>query len=170
VADGGGGGEAAARSRQIRTVGDQHHDDNQRRHKAPNAPLPDLRQHRPVPRQQHPRFTLAGSNLLNLQTAAFIIVCLLWPTAAVVVKRLRPTPHCQTCGSIAQFPASSIHARIISSAHSPDLPLFTLAGSNLLNLQTAAFIIVCLLWPTAAVVVKRQWQSRSRNRGGQCAL
>lgn len=33
-------------------------------------------------------FTLAGSNLLNLQTAAFIIVCLLWPTAAVVVKRL----------------------------------------------------------------------------------
>ncbi len=30
----------------------------------------------------------AGSNLLNLQTAAFIIVCLLWPTAAVVVKRL----------------------------------------------------------------------------------
>ena len=27
--------------------------------------------------------------------------------------------------------------------------LFTLAGSNLLNLQTAAFIIVCLLWPTA---------------------
>ncbi len=28
--------------------------------------------------------------------------------------------------------------------------LFTLAGSNLLNPQTAAFIIVCLLWPTAA--------------------
>lgn len=34
----------------------------------------------------------------------------------------RPTPHCQTCGSIAQFPASSIHARTISSAQSPDLP------------------------------------------------
>lgn len=32
--------------------------------------------------------------------------------------------------------------------------LFTLAGSNLLNLQTAAFIIVCLLWPTA-----RWWSS-----------
>ena len=32
--------------------------------------------------------------------------------------------------------------------------LFTLAGSNLLNLQTAAFILVCLLWPTAAVTVK----------------
>lgn len=38
--------------------------------------------------------------------------------------------------------------------------LFTLAGSNLLNLQTAAFIIVCLLWPTAAVVVKRAARSR----------
>ncbi|MDU3718550.1 MAG: DUF805 domain-containing protein [Klebsiella michiganensis] len=33
-------------------------------------------------------FTLAGSNLLNLQTAAFILVCLLWPTAAVTIKRL----------------------------------------------------------------------------------
>ncbi|MDU6926507.1 DUF805 domain-containing protein [Franconibacter helveticus 513] len=33
-------------------------------------------------------FTLAGSNLLNSQTAAFMLVCLLWPTAAVMVKRL----------------------------------------------------------------------------------
>ncbi|QKN79926.1 DUF805 domain-containing protein [Scandinavium goeteborgense] len=33
-------------------------------------------------------FTLAGSGLLNLQTAAFALVCLLWPTAAVTVKRL----------------------------------------------------------------------------------
>lgn len=33
-------------------------------------------------------FTLAGSNWLGLQTAAFILVCLLWPTAAVTVKRL----------------------------------------------------------------------------------
>jgi Predicted membrane protein len=33
-------------------------------------------------------FTLAGSGWLNLQTAAFALVCLLWPTAAVTVKRL----------------------------------------------------------------------------------
>ena len=33
-------------------------------------------------------FTLAGTNLLNVQTAAFILVCLLWPTAAVTIKRL----------------------------------------------------------------------------------
>lgn len=33
-------------------------------------------------------FTLAGSNMLNSQTAAFMLVCLLWPTAAVMVKRL----------------------------------------------------------------------------------
>ncbi|MCS2151555.1 DUF805 domain-containing protein [Scandinavium goeteborgense] len=33
-------------------------------------------------------FTLAGSGLLNLQTAAFALVCLLWPTAAVTIKRL----------------------------------------------------------------------------------
>ena len=39
--------------------------------------------------------------------------------------------------------------------------LFTLAGSNLLNLQTAAFIIVCLLWPTAAVVAARSRQIRT---------
>ena len=31
--------------------------------------------------------------------------------------------------------------------------LFTLAGTNLLNVQTAAFILVCLLWPTAAVTM-----------------
>lgn len=33
-------------------------------------------------------FSLAGSGMLNLQTAAFMLVCLLWPTAAVTVKRL----------------------------------------------------------------------------------
>jgi uncharacterized membrane protein YhaH (DUF805 family) len=33
-------------------------------------------------------FTLAGSDWLSLQTAAFALVCLLWPTAAVTVKRL----------------------------------------------------------------------------------
>lgn len=45
--------------------------------------------------------------------------------------------------------------------------LFTLAGSNLLSLQTAAFILVCLLWPTAAVVVKRL---HDRGRSGLWAL
>ncbi|WP_421355898.1 DUF805 domain-containing protein [Pseudocitrobacter faecalis] len=33
-------------------------------------------------------FTLAGGKMLSIQTAAFILVCLLWPTAAVTVKRL----------------------------------------------------------------------------------
>ncbi len=33
-------------------------------------------------------FTLAGGAMLSIQTAAFILVCLLWPTAAVTVKRL----------------------------------------------------------------------------------
>lgn len=31
------------------------------------------------------------------------------------------------------------------------LVLFSLAGKNLLDIQTAAFCLVCLLWPTAAV-------------------
>lgn len=44
-------------------------------------------------------FTLAGSNLLNLQTAAFIIVCLLWPTAAVVVKRLHDRGQIRAVGA-----------------------------------------------------------------------
>lgn len=35
------------------------------------------------------------------------------------------------------------------------LALFSLAGKNLLDIQTAAFCLVCLLWPTAAVMVKR---------------
>ena len=34
------------------------------------------------------------------------------------------------------------------------LVLFSLAGKNLLDIQTAAFCLVCLLWPTAAVNVK----------------
>ncbi|MBJ3815212.1 DUF805 domain-containing protein [Shimwellia pseudoproteus] len=33
-------------------------------------------------------FSLAGKGMLNMQTAAFMLVCLLWPTASVVVKRL----------------------------------------------------------------------------------
>lgn len=33
-------------------------------------------------------FSLAGGGMLSLQTAAFMLVCLLWPTAAVTVKRL----------------------------------------------------------------------------------
>ena len=33
------------------------------------------------------------------------------------------------------------------------LVLFSLAGKNLLDIQTAAFCLVCLLWPTAAVTV-----------------
>ncbi|WP_099349927.1 DUF805 domain-containing protein [Erwinia amylovora] len=33
-------------------------------------------------------FTLAGNGLLETQTAAFCVVALLWPTSAVLVKRL----------------------------------------------------------------------------------
>ncbi|WP_455820486.1 DUF805 domain-containing protein [Pseudomonas cerasi] len=33
-------------------------------------------------------FTLAGNGLLDTQTAAFCVVALLWPTSAVMVKRL----------------------------------------------------------------------------------
>ena len=33
-------------------------------------------------------FSLAGGALVDLQTAAFMLVCLLWPTAAVTIKRL----------------------------------------------------------------------------------
>ncbi|ADP10971.1 conserved uncharacterized protein YiiR [Erwinia sp. Ejp617] len=33
-------------------------------------------------------FTLAGNGLLDTQTAAFCVVALLWPTSAVLVKRL----------------------------------------------------------------------------------
>ncbi|KFB99834.1 putative membrane protein [Trabulsiella guamensis ATCC 49490] len=45
--------------------------------------------------------------------------------------------------------------------------LFTLAGSNWLSLQTAAFALVCLLWPTAAVTVKRL---HDRGKSGLWAL
>ncbi|MEW5561587.1 DUF805 domain-containing protein [Enterobacter asburiae] len=45
--------------------------------------------------------------------------------------------------------------------------LFTLAGNGWLNLQTAAFALVCLLWPTAAVTVKRL---HDRGRSGIWAL
>ncbi|EPN9527339.1 DUF805 domain-containing protein [Cronobacter malonaticus] len=45
--------------------------------------------------------------------------------------------------------------------------LFTLTGNDLLNTQTAAFMLVCLLWPTAAVVVKRL---HDRGKSGAWAL
>lgn len=45
--------------------------------------------------------------------------------------------------------------------------LFTLADSNWLSLQTAAFALVCLLWPTAAVTVKRL---HDRGKSGLWAL
>ncbi len=45
------------------------------------------------------------------------------------------------------------------------LALFSLAGKNLLDIQTAAFCLVCLLWPTAAVTVKRL---HDRGRSGAC--
>ncbi|MDO2004422.1 DUF805 domain-containing protein, partial [Escherichia coli] len=45
--------------------------------------------------------------------------------------------------------------------------LFSLAGKNLLDIQTAAFCLVCLLWPTAAVTVKRL---HDRGRSGAWAF
>ncbi|EHM50097.1 MAG: DUF805 domain-containing protein [Yokenella regensburgei] len=45
--------------------------------------------------------------------------------------------------------------------------LFTFAGMGWLNMQTAAFALVCLLWPTAAVMVKRL---HDRGRSGIWAL
>ena len=45
--------------------------------------------------------------------------------------------------------------------------LFTLAGSGWLNLQTAAFALVCMLWPTAAVTIKRL---HDRGKSGLWAL
>lgn len=47
------------------------------------------------------------------------------------------------------------------------LLLFTLAGSGLLDTQTAAFCMVVSLWPASAVLVKRL---HDRNKGGQWAL
>lgn len=45
--------------------------------------------------------------------------------------------------------------------------LFSLAGGGMLSLQTAAFMLVCLLWPTAAVTVKRL---HDRGKSGLWAL
>ncbi|MCV9879878.1 DUF805 domain-containing protein [Brenneria izbisi] len=45
--------------------------------------------------------------------------------------------------------------------------LFTLSGQNWLDIQFTAFIIVALLWPTAAIVVKRL---HDRNKSGWWAL
>ncbi|PWC09690.1 hypothetical protein B4923_19025 [Brenneria roseae subsp. americana] len=45
--------------------------------------------------------------------------------------------------------------------------LFTLSGQNWLDVQSTAFILVALLWPTAAIVVKRL---HDRNKSGWWAL
>ncbi|KAA8998585.1 DUF805 domain-containing protein [Affinibrenneria salicis] len=45
--------------------------------------------------------------------------------------------------------------------------MFTLAGQNWLDTQSAAFVIVFSLWPTAAVLVKRL---HDRNKAGWWAL
>ncbi|HAT1571440.1 TPA: DUF805 domain-containing protein [Kluyvera cryocrescens] len=45
--------------------------------------------------------------------------------------------------------------------------LFSLAGGGLVDLQTAAFMLVCLLWPTAAVTIKRL---HDRGKSGLWAL
>ncbi|WJV53755.1 DUF805 domain-containing protein [Pectobacteriaceae bacterium CE90] len=45
--------------------------------------------------------------------------------------------------------------------------LFTVAGQGWLSTQTAAFALVALLWPTAAVLVKRL---HDRNKSGGWAL
>lgn len=47
------------------------------------------------------------------------------------------------------------------------LLLFAMADWNILSLQSAAFLLVCLLWPTAAVIIKRL---HDRNRSGGWAL
>ncbi|QHM72939.1 DUF805 domain-containing protein [Mixta intestinalis] len=38
-------------------------------------------------------FVFAGNGLLDTQTAAFCVVCLLWPASAVLVKRLHDRNH-----------------------------------------------------------------------------
>ena len=45
--------------------------------------------------------------------------------------------------------------------------LFSLAGGGLVDLQTAAFMLVCLLWPMAAVTIKRL---HDRGKSGLWAL
>lgn len=47
------------------------------------------------------------------------------------------------------------------------LLLFNLAGNGLIDMQLAAFCVMALLWPAAAVIVKRL---HDRNKGGQWAL
>lgn len=47
------------------------------------------------------------------------------------------------------------------------LVLFTLASKQWLEIKTAAFALVCMLWPTAAVMVKRL---HDRGRSGLWAL
>ncbi len=47
------------------------------------------------------------------------------------------------------------------------LVIFTLAGKEWLPIQSASFALVFLLWPTAAVVVKRL---HDRNKAGWWAL
>ena len=45
--------------------------------------------------------------------------------------------------------------------------LFILVANGILDAQTAAFMLVCLLWPTSAVVVKRL---HDRSKSGLWAL
>ncbi|WP_348225993.1 DUF805 domain-containing protein, partial [Salmonella enterica] len=47
------------------------------------------------------------------------------------------------------------------------LGLFSLGGKNVVDIQRAAFCLVCLLWRTAAVMVKRL---HDRGRSGGWAL
>lgn len=44
---------------------------------------------------------------------------------------------------------------------------FTLANYDVVAIQTIAFCIVALLWPTAAVLVKRL-HDRNKRAGGRC--
>ena len=55
-------------------------------------------------------FTLAGSNLLNLQTAAFIIVCLLWVIVAFIAPLIAPADP------LAQAAARSRQIRTVGAA------------------------------------------------------
>ena len=45
--------------------------------------------------------------------------------------------------------------------------LFILVANGILDAQTAAFMLVCLLWPTACVIVKRL---HDRNKSGSWSL
>ena len=61
-------------------------------------------------------FTLAGSNLLNLQTAAFILVCLLWPTAAVTIKRLHDAGNVRALGAADDSGVDAAGGQLVDAA------------------------------------------------------